>query len=268
MTYMAARLAWTKYIILGLTTLAVTPVLAQPDFSNFKLNAYPVLSFGGGAAYTTQGVGQSQYFPIVDPATDQFYNYQASSGQETEYLFNAYLGNEWLLPKNFAAQLGLDYTQSTHFDAGGTLTQGADAHSQSTASYNYDIISHQVLIAAKLFYQYKILHPYIMAGAGWAFNTTSNLTTGFPPNLTFTRSYQSANTSSFSYSVGVGVEIQLATSIRLGVGYRFADLGTSSLGKATVNSIPVNGTLSSQHLCANEVMAVLTFYPFDTPTFS
>lgn len=261
---MTLRHGWQNIIFFLVTALASTALSAQPDFSNFKLNAYPVFAIGGGVAYATQGIGQSQFFPIHNPNTDQFYNYAANSSEQTQYLFNAYLGNEWMLPRNFAAQLGVDFTQNTHFNGGGVLTQGADVHSQSQANYSFDIVTRQLLLEGRLYYHYSLMHPYVLLGAGWAFNSATNYSTTFPFNLTFTRDYNSHYTSAFSYSVGVGVEFQLATSVRLGVGYRYANLGTSSLGKSSVNSIPVGGTLSSKpHIYANELMAQLTFYPFD-----
>ena len=78
------------------------------------------------------------------------------------------------------------------------------------------------------------------------------------PFNTFTREYSDNTESSFTYSLGLGVDMDITEHLRLGVGYRFADLGKVRLGDAEINTTEVAGTLSQDHLYANEILVQLS----------
>jgi opacity protein-like surface antigen len=237
---------------------------AYIDIYDMRLD--PVVSVAGGAFFTIGNAGDSQYFPIVDPDTDEFYQYQAANPNNPQYLFGLFLGNRFIFNNMWALQAGLDYTQSGTFQAEGNLTQGADDLSESQFQYHYNIITRQLLAEAKLLYQFKQntrVHPYALFGIGASFNNASDFNTSIPYNLTFTRQYQNHSTVSFSYSVGIGVDVDINYNLSLGLGYRFGDLGNVSLGTASINGTSVGGTIHQDHLYANEMVAQLSYYPFE-----
>ncbi len=221
----------------------------------------PVISLGAGFL-STSNVGQSQNFPILNPVTDEFYNYSATQFNQRSDLFEGFLGTEWCFQPNWAIQVGLDYNRPTSsFAANGTFLQGADLESADSYTYQYRVATSQWLIAGKLLYSLKNtpLHPYLLGGLGVAYNKAYDYGTNVPPFLTFTRMYANNTSKSFSYALGVGVDADIAPRFRLGMGYRFSDLGKIRLGAATIDTTPVEGTLSQAHWYANEFLAQLTW---------
>lgn len=218
----------------------------------------PVVTIGAGGAIFSD-VGSSQTVPIQNPDTDQFYDYSAHSETQTSGLLDIFLGAQWNVQPQWALQTGIDYAQTVSIAASGTLVQGADAQSADTYGYSYNILTRQLLLEGKLLYTLDArYHPYILAGMGAAFNDASGYDTTIPPFLTFTREYADHTTTSFSYALGMGMDVDLAPQLRIGVGYRFADLGQVGLGSANIDSVPVSGTLSQLHLYVNEVLLQIT----------
>ncbi len=219
----------------------------------------PILRLGAGLAFI-QDAGQSQNFAIQNPASDEFYDYAADNTTQTPAISEAFLGLQWQQNPQWAWQFGLNYTQTTAFHANGTLTQGANVSSDDTYNDNYTIASKQWLLEAKLLNtQLGLYHPYVSAGTGVAFNQVSDYQTSVPYTETFTRMYANNTTTTFSYTLGTGLDIDLSEHLRLGVGYRFSDLGHVSLGDATIDSTPVSGTLAQSHLYAQTLLAQLTW---------
>ncbi|MEO7049215.1 MAG: outer membrane beta-barrel protein [Ferruginibacter sp.] len=157
-------------------------------------------------------------------------------------------------------QTGLGYDQASNFEAKGSLAQGADAQSEDQYSYHYSVLARQVLVEGKLLYRFRERYfPYFLLGLGTAFNKASSYGTNVPPFSTFTRQYQNNTQTSFSYAIGLGVDVDVINHLRLGIGYRFADFGQVQLGKSTIDTTSVGGTLTQTHLYANEILAQLTF---------
>jgi len=219
---------------------------------------HPVAAIGVGTA-TSSDLGKSTTFPIQNPTTDEFYNYSAYDASKTATLFNGFIGTEVALFSDWLLETGLDYNQTSPFLARGEFSQGADAQSADTYTYHYSIVTKQALIEGKLLYTFKqYFHPYVLFGLGAAFNKAYNYATSVPPFLTFTRMYSDNNTTSFSYAAGVGIDTDISDHLRLGIGYRFTNLGKAELGNATINTTTVSGTLSQNHLYANEGLIQLT----------
>jgi opacity protein-like surface antigen len=220
---------------------------------------HPVMSLGAGA-YVTSNVGNSQNFPIQNPITDSYYNYSVNQASQEAAFLSLFLGREWLISDRYwLLQAGLEYTETTGLQVSGNLTQGAEVVSQNHYSYKYNTITRQLLIDGKILYTCQhIFHPYIFAGLGTSVNQASDYTTTVPPDLTFTKQYKSNNSISFSYALGFGVDVEIHDRLRLGIGYRFTDLGKVSLGSATIDGTSVPGTLSQNHLYANELIAQLS----------
>lgn len=220
---------------------------------------HPVIGVGGGSA-SAVSLGRYQNFPIINPVTDQYFNYSPRSGTHTQWLAEAFLGAEKQLYSNWRLQAGFAYAHTGTYQAKGTFIQGADPQSSDQYTYKYNVSTQQIMAQAKLLYQYnEILLPYMLLGLGGAINSASNYSTNVPPFLTFTQMYANNTTSSFAFRVGVGFDVNVASNTRLGLAYRFSDLGGVSLGSANIIQIPVPGTLSQANLYANEVLLQLTY---------
>ncbi len=192
--------------------------------------------------------------------TDEFYHYSTNHPSQTSGLMDIFLGAEWSWRPNWAIQTGVDYSQASPFSAKGTFVQGADAESADSYTYHYGTLTRQLLIEGKLFYTVKKhFHPYILAGLGATFNKAYHYYTNVPPFLTFTRMYANNSTTSFSYAAGIGIDTDIHRNLRIGIGYRFVDLGQVKLGNARIDTTNVSGTLSQSHLYANEILAQVTF---------
>ena len=220
---------------------------------------HPVISIDMGTA-TSSDIGQSASFPSSNSSTSEFYNYSANEPTQTSGLLEGFIGGEVNLQPNWAIQAGLDYTQPAPFFARGNLTQGADVSSENHYIYHYSILTRQLLAEGKLFYVYKEHYrPYLLLGMGAAFNKAYDYYTNASPYLTFTRMYANQTSTSFSYSVGLGIDFDITKQIRLGVGYRFANLGKIELGNATIDNVNVAGTLSRSNTYINEVLGQITW---------
>lgn len=253
--------ARSKQIRILLTTLVIF-VLPSYAFSwSFEegKNWHPIIALGAGTASSTN-VGQSQYFPVQIPTSYQFFDYSANHATQTSALMDGFVGVEWNLQPNWALQAGLDYNQISPFSAKGTLLQGVDIESANSYAYYYGILAKQLLVEGKLLYAIKKhYHPYVLMGLGAAFNKAYNYYTNVPSFLTFTPTYNDHTTTSYSYAVGVGMDVDITPNLRLGIGYRFADLGKVQLGGASINGVALSDTLSQSRLYANEVLAQVTF---------
>lgn len=69
--------------------------------------------------------------------------------------------------------------------------------------------------------------------------------------------YANNTVTAFSYAVGAGFDYNLNSSLQLGLGYRFSDLGKAQLGQATIDTTQVPGTLGLTHIYNNELLAQL-----------
>jgi opacity protein-like surface antigen len=246
-------------LILILTSLIVPNSWAGTKKSNYIEKPWKgVLAIGGGAAITSN-VGSSKTFPISNPVTDQFFIYDDHRTTQAAGFVEAFLGAERKIHTNWIMQIGLDFTQMNALTSKGDLTQGADTPSADEYSYKYSIKSRQLLAAGKFLYRWqKYYLPYVFLGLGAAWNKAYDYGTSIPPFSTFTRDYSQNTQTSFSYSLGLGLDYEFYKTLRLGIGYRFADLGRASLGSAQIDTTSVSGTLSQSHIYTSEILAQLT----------
>lgn len=222
-------------------------------------NARPIIGIGGGVALVSD-LGDGQTFPIVNPVTDERYHYSPRRASETLGLGNAFIGVESPIPYALNLQLGIAYTQLTSGTVKGIFSQGVDASSTDFYNYRYGILFRQLLLEGKILYTFRErYHPYILVGVGSSFNKAYNYGTSVPPFLTFTRQYANHYNTDFSYAIGAGIEENLDKHFRLGIAYRFTDLGKANLGRATIDTSVVAGTLSQKHAYTNEILAQLTY---------
>jgi opacity protein-like surface antigen len=253
------RHLYTKIsLILGLSLLGmINCCYARPQI--FDMTWQPVVAVGGGVT-SSSGIGDSQTYPIQNPATDEYYIYTPRHFHQTPALFEAFAGGEGNLMPYFLLQAGFDYTQAASFSADGTLIQGTDSHSQETYRYHYSVLTRQLLAEGKLLLNsFNPFHPYVLAGLGVAINKASDYYISAPVGTTFTRLYQNNTATSFTYTLGAGIDVDVTNNVRFGVGYRFSDLGTVQLGKAIINNTQVSGSLAQSSLYTNAILAQITW---------
>ncbi len=249
------RFILTSLIAMSNAVVYADGILAEPAKSRWQ----PVIGIGGGVEITTN-LGQSQTFPILNPATDEYYIYSPTNQSQTAGLFEIFLGAERQVFTNWLFQGGLAYSQSGAYEAQGNFVQGVDAGSANQYTYQYNVTARELLAQAKLMRPYRDkFYPYVLAGLGGSFNQASSYSTNVPPFLTFTREYANNTSGSFAFRVGLGVDMDVTQHARLGVAYRFAGLGSANLGSAKLDTIPVSGALSQSYLYANEVLFQLTY---------
>ncbi|MCD6048460.1 MAG: uncharacterized protein K0S08_2107 [Gammaproteobacteria bacterium] len=222
----------------------------------------PLIAIGAGMAFTNS-VGDSEYFAATGaPGYGEYYDYNPKSNMQTKGLIDLMAGVEWVFNPNWALQAGLGYNQIGTYTAKGTLNQGFVPESTVAYSYQYNIAMQSLLIESKLLYTLNNnprMHPYVSFALGGARNKAYAFETSVNPAVTSTRNYEGNTKNSFTYAAGLGLDVDVTTHTRLGVGYRYADLGRVELGDANVNGVPVSGTIDQRRLHANEALAQFTY---------
>jgi opacity protein-like surface antigen len=249
-----------------ITCLAAGLLFSQTSFADgFLPNClqqswwHPIMTWSLGAAFNNDA-GPSNSIPPHNGVLS-FYNYSANHYWQTIPVFGALLGAEFELNPNWALQGGVSYYKPSALVAKGSVTQGADVASENTYTYQYDIQSTQVMLEGKLLYAIaEKWHPYISAGVGSSWNASQNYAVDIQPVFTtFSNQFGNKTVTSFTYLAGLGVDMDITPSARLGIGYRFTDLGNAKLAPATIDGTQTTNTLSQSHLYVNEVLAQFTF---------
>ncbi len=241
------RLLVRSFISLAVITLSTT-VQAQYH------KVYPVMTLTSGVSIAT--LGKSVSFPF---GVSQ-YSYAADSSASSAFLGGIFLGAE-IPNQSVDIQVGIGYYQTTQFNASGLLTQGVSPATSNTYPYSYQMSSSQFLVETKILTMpQKIYHPYVTAGLGAAINNVYHFQETYPMFLTFTPLYNSNSNTNFTYSIGTGLDVDAGSHVRLGVGYRFTDLGQANLGSGLIDDIPISNRLTQANVFANEVFAQLTIH--------
>lgn len=218
---------------------------------------HPILTLETGISI--EQLGKSQSYAPLDLCS---YNYDAHQSSKERILGGLFVGTEIPIARMLAVDVGAEYNQSAAFTSNGTLTQGADVVSSDSYSYKYRVASKQLLFDGKLLWNIReTVHLYALAGVGAAFNNAYSYQTSVPPYYEYTPYYSNNSVTNFSYSVGAGVNVNVAKEWRLGVGYRFTDLGKANLGNGNLDGIPIANTLKQSNLYANQVLAELSYVP-------
>lgn len=215
----------------------------------------PVITLSGGVFWPTQ-LGKSQEF-FLEPST---YTYNTHKNNQGRGIFGGFGGLEFTLNPMWAMQLGASYYQTSSMNTSGVVHQGIDLPSSDNFNYHYDLTSRQVLAEGKLLMNnFERFHPYVSLGLGASFNRASNYNVHIPNSITFSPKFADYSNNSFSYSVGTGVDMDIIPHLRLGLGYRFADLGKANLGAGRIDNVPISHTLQQSNLYTNQLLAQLTW---------
>lgn len=169
-----------------------------------------------------------------------------------------FLGIQKSLSYQWLGQLGLAVATTGNAKLQGVIWDDADPQFDNY-SYQYKVQHNRVAIKGKLLLdQGYWLLPWVSASAGFAFNraydfTNTPLIFEAIPNPNF-----SDNTkTSFAYTLGAGVQKAISDHFQVGVGYEFANWGTSELGRARGQTM--NSGLALNHLYTNGVLFNLTY---------
>jgi opacity protein-like surface antigen len=232
----------------------------------------PVVSLQGG--YASIGGGKTQSFVGTD---SDVFTYSNSGSKDTGFI-GVFLGGEYRLssipvPRLFM-QTGVEYNYFGNIGAQGINTVGIEPKTVTTYSYHYNFETQQVLATLRLLTTtYARFHPYGEVGIGAAFNHLGqyHATTTETGSINLTPIFDDGNTTQFSYVLGAGIDTDVSNNLRVGVGYRYSNFGSASLGKGTVilNSeqpptfesyqAPVSFTLSKSNAYTNALIVHISY---------
>ena len=248
---------WILFISLLGVNSSLATTLVDSNKPNILRGMQPIFTFTTGASVSQ--LGQSQSFTPLDLCS---YHYKPQ-GSKTNMLWGGFIGSDVKSSSSWGLIAGLGYYQPNVLSTEGTLTQGADPASDNAYRYRYQTQSQQLLAEGKLYWVAKeTIRPFLMVGIGAARNKTSHYQTNVPPFLEFTPAFSKHTQTNFTYAVGPGIDISLLKSFRVGVSYRFTDLGAANTGSAQIDSIPIPSTLKQSHLYANQILVQFTFIPW------
>jgi opacity protein-like surface antigen len=259
----AKQKKYNKWLLITLISFITPQATANKNLSLTSDKAYlfsalkPTITLSTGLIFSK--LGQITSFTPLDLC---HYTYQPQ-GHSVNPLYGGFVGSEFKQTPSWRFVAGLGYYQPASLSTKGILTQGADSVSSDTYSYRYRTTTQQLLAEGKLYWidQHKI-QPFLMVGLGAAFNKTSNYQTNVPLFFAFTPKFSNHSQTNFTYAIGPGIELNLTKSVRIGIGYRFTDLGPSPTGTAQIDNISIPNALKHSHLYANQILAQFTFIPW------
>lgn len=165
-----------------------------------------------------------------------------------------YIGSRW--------QMTVAYYQSNNFEASGT-DYFYSLRNYGNKSFTYSVNSQRAMFENKLMFDLSEqlygthFFAYVMLGIGAAINKAYGYSEqAIQPETTATGEFASQTNTSFTYSAGVGLEYAFSTKYRLGLGYRFMDLGKVSLGQYSYAD--TNNTITNDNMLAQELLAQLS----------
>ncbi len=218
----------------------------------------PVLALSGGLAVAN--VGRSQMLTMDNDYTT--YQYSAKHSSSQRFILGVYTGTEIVLNAKFLLQMGIGFYDPGAFSSEhNTLIQGVDPESSDLFSWHYKVKNQSFLAEAKLLATLRNqIHPYLTLGVGTAFNQAYDYRVNVPPFLTFTPEFTNHTQTSFTYAVGIGMDADVAKNCRVGVGYRFANLGQANLGKGFLDDKIFSGTLRQSNFYMHALLAQVTWH--------
>lgn len=231
-----------------------------------KSGLRPMISLQGG--YASMNAGKKfQSFTGVD--SDIFTYTNTGSGRNTGFV-GAFLGAEYVLPwityPGIFMQTGVEYNYFGQIGLRGINTVGVEPATSTTYRYRYNFQTQQVLGLVKLLATcHERFYPYAEVGLGAAFNHNGkyNAVTSETGSINLTPTFNNQDNTQFSYNLGVGVDTQVNNNIRVGLGYRYSNFGSSSFGKGFVSfntyQAPVSFSIGSSHAYANQLLARISY---------
>lgn len=253
-------------VILGCCFLLSSVVEAGRinDGPFLPLSDNTIISLQGG--FAKQKANHSLQFTGTD---DQIFTYHALKNSKTTSFIGSFLGVEHPLNReNLFMQFGVEYNYFASPYFKGINTVGMEPTTLTLYNYQYKVHTHQVLLATKLRTSRGVLadfYPYISFGLGAAINRAAKysaiLAEAGESNLT--PYFADKTNTAFSYSLGVGLEGSVSERVRLGLGWRFSDLGKVEFGTGKIifnnYSFLMQNALSIPHHYVNQLVAHISY---------
>jgi hypothetical protein len=213
----------------------------------------PVASLALGADVLTTHM--NQYVTFISP----FQNNYVSNNRKVDIVGGLFLGVEQSVYCNLLGQVGVSYYQNANYQAQGVVYQFADP-GLGDFNYQYNIQSQRLLLETKLLGTYQeVYHPFINLGVGEAINKAYQYTET-PTNSASVPMYPGfggKTTHSLAYLVGLGVEADVANHTRLGLMYRYVNLGRAGLGRSAIQES--TNTLKNNPFYVNELLLQMSY---------
>lgn len=257
-----------KYLISISSFLVANSMATAGDMASITFSQDSVFVFSLQGGYSAHNTGKaSRYFIGSD---SNIFTYANSTITTNTGFIGIGLSAEHALPfevpRGVFMQSGVEYNYFGSANVKGINRVGIEPETSTVYYYDYHVQTQQILGVIKLFAtEYNRFYPYGEVGLGAAFNQASRYhTVAFETgSINITPGFNHYNSVQFSYSLGLGVETQLSMKIRAGLGYRYSDFGTSSLGAGAVSfghyRYPVLFTLSGLHASTNQLLGRISY---------
>jgi opacity protein-like surface antigen len=239
------------FSLLACMSAESTLAASQHSESNLKqtlprLSSY-VVTLSAGPALSNNGHTQTI---SLQPDLEQ--TFAALNTSQLLASGEIFIGVQKELNYRHAAQFGLALAASSNANLNGDIWQDADPDFNNF-SYKYQISHAHVAVKGKFLADFDtIVKPYMSVSLGIGFNrahdfsVTSKLFQQIVPPA-----FQSNTTNSLTYTVGAGIQKDLNEHWQAGLGYEFADWGSSQLARASGQTI--NSGLSLSNLYTNSL---------------
>lgn len=241
-----------SFLMLGLSASLV----AMPGWSGTMGVAQPVWhSVGTVSVGPVWGHGGTTQTFFLTPEIEKTYVAYKSTGTLVDG--ELFLGVQRDYP-TFQGQIGLAGVGTSNAKFSGIIWDDADPEFDNHV-YRYRLQHAHVAVKGKLLAdQGYWFIPWVSASIGVGFNTAHayrDVPTIFEalPNPYF----HSHTKTAFTYTLGAGVQKPINQNWQVGVGYEFADWGSSQLGRAAGQTL--NAGLGTTHYYTNGVMFNLTY---------
>jgi len=187
-----------------------------------------VVALSGGPAWNNAGETQAFFVqPMVAEA------YIANKRSEVLATGELFLGAQHQLMNGLSGQLGVVVAASDDAKLQGDIWNDANPNFDNFR-YRYNISHWHTGAKAKLMFErYSLIQPYVSGSIGAGFNRAHDFKIipkifeqlPMPP-------FSSHKETSFTYTVGAGLQKTFNSHWQIGMGYEFADWGSSRLGRA------------------------------------
>ena len=199
--------------------------------------------------------GQTQTFYLIPSIIK---TYVASNATHALADGEIFVGIQKNLPKALLGQLGIAAAVTSNAKLSGNIWDDTDS-TFNNYSYSYQTQHIHVALKGKLLADRGYwLIPWVSASLGVGFNDAYDFqNTPLISQAVTMPNFASNTETSFTYTLGVGLQKVLNPHWQAGVGYEFADWGSSQLNRASGQTL--NSGLSLNHLYTNGVLFNLTY---------
>lgn len=175
----------------------------------------------------------------------------------------------WQMPVGFNLlfQLGLELEGVYGAMLTGSIWEDANSDFNNY-KYSYKINHSQVAVKGKLLSDVNmVVQPYVSASIGYGINDAHDFT--ITPKIyqeVPAPAFYSRNVKGLDYAFGIGIQKVFNSSVQLGIGYEFANLGKNGLGDAPGQT--ENTGIKQSHMYTNQLLFSLTYVFVETESRS